>query len=99
MILEVALIIIICVLFIQMGLSDAIQRIFKVKLVILSCPKCLTFWSVLTYCIIMHFGIINCLATSFISSYISLWLVLLYDIIAVKYNKYYEDINQEGSDT
>ena len=94
MIYEVALLIISCVLFIQMGLSDTIQNIIKVNPVILSCPKCLTFWSVLLYCAINGYNIIISIATSFISSYIALWLVLLYDILAIKYNKCYESIEK-----
>lgn len=95
MIYEVVLLIISCVLFIQMGLSEAIQNIIKVDLIILSCPKCLTFWSVLLYCVLSNYDFIICLATSFISSYIALWLVLLYDLLAITYNKCYEDINKE----
>lgn len=97
MIYKVALLIIICVLFIQMGLSEAIQNIIKVNIIILSCPKCMTFWCVLLYCLINKYNIIVCLATSFISSYIALWLVLLYDFLAIKYNKCYENINKENS--
>lgn len=97
MIYEVALLIISCVLFVEMGLSQAIQNIIKVNLIILSCPKCLTFWSILLYCILNSYGFIICLATSFISSYIALWLVLLYDFLAIIYNRSYEKINKENS--
>ena len=89
MILEAALILISCVLFIQMGLSGAIQDFLRIKLRIISCPKCLTFWVTLASLVFQGYGLTESVAASFISAYIALWLSLLYDCMAMLYNKCY----------
>ena len=94
MIKEVALITISAVLFVQMGLSDAIGEILHLRLKIASCPKCATFWSVLAYCMWNGHGLIGSVAASFISSYAALWIVLLYDALALLYNSIYESITE-----
>jgi len=91
---EVAFITISAVLFVQMGLSSAIQEILHIRLKIASCPKCATFWSVLAYCLLTRHGVVESVAASFISSYIALWLALLYDALAGIYNRAYESITQ-----
>lgn len=79
MIREAALITLICVLFVQMGLSDAIQETLHVRLRIASCPKCLTMWVTLA-CLLLHGNrILESVAASFISAYAALWLAMAYD--------------------
>lgn len=94
MIKEVALITVSCVLFVQMGLSDAITRILRVHFPPLSCPKCMTFWSVLVWSFLTRNGPVESVATSFIASYCALWLTLAYDAVAILYNYIYEQITK-----
>ena len=94
MITEAALVTVSCVLFIQLGLSGAIQELVQVKLRIASCPKCLTFWSCLATLLVHGHGLLESVAASFISSYLALWLCLLYDMLALLYNYIYEQITQ-----
>ena len=94
MITEAALITASCVLFVQMGLSRAIQDVAGFRSEILSCPKCSTFWSVLVYLLVTGNGIVESVAASFISSYSALWLSLLYDALAKLYNDCYEAISE-----
>ena len=98
MITEAALITASCVLFVQMGLSGAIQERLGFRSKILSCVRCSTFWSVLAYSLVSGNGIIPSVAASFFSSYASLWLSLLYDALAKLYNSLYESIT-ETNDT
>ena len=94
MIAEVALLMVSCVLFIQMGLSEAIQGVLHTKLRIVSCPKCLTMWVCLVFLVWHDYGIIRAVATSFIASYCAQWLALLYDAIALLYNYLYEQVTK-----
>ena len=89
---EVALITVSCVLFVQMGLSGAVQDALHIDLRIASCPKCLTYWVCLVYLLIHDYGIVVSVATSFIFSYAALWLALMYDALAVLYNRLYEKL-------
>lgn len=94
MIKEVALITVSTVLFVQMGLSSAIQGFFNIRLRIASCPKCASFWSVLAYCLATKHGFLVSVAASFLSAYVALWLSLLYDALALLYNTAYEHITK-----
>ena len=88
-----------CVLFIQMGLSDVIQHALRFRLRIISCPKCLTFWSIIAYLSITgHGSVVEIVAVSFLFAYLALWLALVYDALAALYNNLYEQITQT-SDT
>lgn len=98
MIKEAALLTVSCVLFIQMGLSHAIQERIGIRSKILSCPRCCTFWSVLVYLLLSGNGFIRSVAASFLLSYSALWLSLIYDALAKLYNSFYEAIN-ETTDT
>ena len=84
-----------CVLFIVMGLEAEIERILSCRFKILSCPKCLTFWSVLLFGFITGHGCIETVAVSFVSAYSALWLSLLCDKITIIYNRLYENINKQ----
>lgn len=100
MVTEVALITISCVLFVQMGLGSAIEEFLHFRSLVLVCPRCLSFWTCLIYLLFAcDCGIVVSVATSFISSYCSLWLSLLYDAVALLYNYIYEQIQtQDTSD-
>ena len=94
MIPEAALITASCVLFVQMGLSGAIQERLKLKLRILSCPKCLSFWSVLAWMIFSGHGLIRSVAASFLCAYAALWSALVLDGLAALYDWLYEQITE-----
>ena len=94
MIAEAVMLTISCVLFIQMGLSEAIQDKLHFHSVVLSCVKCLNFWVVLLFMLINRQGFVVSITTSFVLSYAALWLSLLYDSLAVLYNKFYEHITK-----
>ena len=93
MIYEAALITLSCVLFVQMGLADAVRNTLKIQSRIISCPKCLTFWSCIVYFIVRGNPIVTSVAASFISAFVSLWLSLAFDVIAAIYNSIYEQNN------
>ena len=95
---EVALITVSCVLFIQMGLSEAVQKALHISLRIASCPKCLTWWICLAYQLTHDYGIIEAVATSFVCSYCALWLALAYDALATLYNYAYKTITRGAAE-
>ena len=86
-----------CVLFVQMGLSGAIQETLGIQSRVLSCPKCLTFWSTFVLQIFGGQAFLPALAVSFLFSYLSLWVALLYDWLATLYNKTYESITSSAT--
>ena len=94
MITEAALILVSCVLFVQAGLSDAIQETLHVRLRIASCPRCLTFWACLAWALLAGRGLLVSVAASFITSYCAMWLCLVYDALALVYNHLYEQITK-----
>ena len=83
-----------CVLFTQMGLADAIQDVLDFRLTMMSCPKCMTYWSVLAYAVLSGRGFLECITVPFISAYAALWLALAYDIMTTIYNRIYEHISK-----
>ena len=91
---EAALVTASCVLFVQMGLSAAIQDFLGVKFRIASCPKCLTMWTCLATLIINGHGLLESVAASFLSAYAAVWLALVYDALAALYNSIYETIQE-----
>ena len=91
---EAALIMVSCVLFVQMGLSEAIQETLHIRIRIASCPKCLTWWICCAYLVLHDYGIVTSVAASFILSYCALWLALAYDALATLYNHAYETITR-----
>ena len=95
---EAALIMVSCVLFVQMGLSEAIQETLHIRLPFLSCPKCLTWWICCAYLVLHDYGIIVSVAVSFILSYCALWLALAYDALATLYNHAYKRITEGAAE-
>ena len=77
-----------------MGLADAVQSELHIRLRVFSCVKCGTFWANLLYMLYCGRGVLYSIAVSFLCSYASLWIALLYDIAALYYNKYYEKITE-----
>ena len=101
---DAALLTLSCVLFVQMGLSEAIQEKLGIRVQILSCVKCSTFWANLVYMLLCGRRLIDSVAAAFLCSYTALWLALLYDKGTLYYNKCYEkftnqDTEAEGGET
>ena len=94
MVKEAALITISCVLFIQMGLAEAISDFLQLRIKIASCQKCCSFWCCLIWLLTHKNGLVLSVAASFIASYCALWLSLIYDYLAVLYNNLYEQITK-----
>lgn len=83
-----------CTLFVQMGLSGAIQRLLHLRFRVLSCPRCASFWVCLVFLILSGGRIVDSVAASFLLAYVSQWLALLLDALAAAYNMLYENIIQ-----
>lgn len=84
-----------CVLFVHMGLSEAIQETLHFQSRILSCPKCCTMWTSLACFLAKGFPALPSVAAAFLCSYASLWLTLVLDRMAAAYNSAYENITQD----
>ena len=86
MIEDIALIMVSVVLFIHMGLADAICRVTKVRFWLLQCPKCLTFWCELLYLLIVaRMPVLQSIAISFIMAYLALWIELCFGYVSRLY--------------
>lgn len=82
-----------CVLFINMGLSEAIQEALCVRSKFLSCPKCLCFWLTLAFLLFSGCRVIAALGASFLFSYAALWA----DLGLTMLNKKYNELNEKLS--
>ena len=89
---DAAMLTVACVLYISMGLHDAVVERIGFSLPITGCPKCLSFWSTLGLNIIHGHPIVQCIAVSFLCSYAALWLTLAFDALSTLYNRIYERI-------
>lgn len=92
---DVASVVFVCVTMNHLGLVGAIERLLGRRLPIINCVKCSTFWSVLAYGL-WSVGFSDfplTLATSFLASYVAIWLELLEAYIDTKYLKIYETIS------
>lgn len=76
------------VMFIHMGLGEVIGRILHIDFVLLRCVKCITFWSILIYSLlIVSLPVEAAIALSFILGYAAIWAELLLGKIAMIYEK------------
>ena len=76
---------------IHMGLVDAVLKFYGIEdkdIPIIRCPKCLTFWAVLLFLVLTRHNVVLSLATSFLASYVGIWL----DLLLGKMDVWYEDI-------
>ena len=98
MIREAALLAVGCTLFVNMGLSDAIQETLGFHFKILSCVKCFTFWCILLYLTIRGAQFYEVVSASFILSYLALWLDLGLSALNKIYNESYQQILSAKAD-
>ena len=75
-----------------MGLVDAIGKLIHYKFRVLSCPKCSVLWCSLGWHLVNSTPLIDAVFVSFLSSYAALWLAMLYDALAIMYNKLYDTL-------
>ena len=73
---DIASILIACVAANHLGLISAIEKITGLRLYIIDCPKCFTFWATLAYGIESHQDFLPMLAVSFFCAYLAIWLEL-----------------------
>ena len=89
-----------CVMFIHMGLADAVAQRLRVQWALLSCAKCLSFWSVLGYSfLVVQLPLPNSLATAFLMAYASLWADLGMGKIARIYEELSNHLESEAEET
>lgn len=87
-----------CCLFIHLGLGEAIEHTLRIRFVLFRCVKCLTFWTVTGYSLlIVTLPVEVSLCAGFISAYAALWADLLLGILANKYEKLTESMDAEES--
>jgi hypothetical protein len=74
------------VMFVHMGLGEAICRTFRIRFILFLCPKCMSFWAVLGYSLlIVKFPIEVSVAVAFLLSYGAIWFDLLLGKLAEIY--------------
>ena len=94
---DVAMIVFSCVMIIHMGLVDAILDAFCVEdkeIPVITCPRCLSFWSVLVFLILTRHNVILSVAASFLASYCAIWYDLFLGQMDVLYENIYKRINE-----
>ena len=80
------------VIAVHLGLSVAIS---KVLTKILSCPKCLTFWSTLILLYLFKCDIVIAILLSLLNAYISNWFALLLIKLNQKYEKLWQKLSKK----
>ena len=91
---DVACIVFTCVTMNHLGLIGKLEE-FWGEFPILNCPKCSTFWCTLCYGlwgIKSFYGVLPTLASSFLASYMAIWLELLEGYTDTLYAKLYDKI-------
>lgn len=93
---SVALVSFCCIMFIHLGLGDAISKVLRIDFVLFRCVKCLNFWMVLCYTFLfVKLSLIGSLSVAFLTSYIALWIDLLLAKIAKVYDIWYKKIEED----
>lgn len=78
-------------MFIHMGLGEAVERTLHIRFPLLHCVKCLSFWTTLAYSLlVVKLPCEAATALSFALSYASLWA----DLALAKLSTVYEDLYQ-----
>lgn len=93
---DVAFIVISCVLFNHMGLISAIEDEIDCEIPIFNCVKCSTFWFVFIYLILNEHNVLLTIATSFLLSYVAIWLELFFGFVDFCYEKIYKKIYKDS---
>lgn len=80
------------VIAVHLGLSAAIAKIL-VK--VLTCPKCLTFWSSLGLLYIVGCNLLIAVLLSLLSAYASNWFAILLVKLTQYYDKLWQSVNRK----
>lgn len=90
---DTACIVFACVAANHLGLVDALERTLKLRLPVVNCPKCATFWATLAHTLLCcRTGWITSLAVSLLLAYAALWLELGMGIVDYYYSRIYDKI-------
>lgn len=93
MLISIGYILVVCVLYIHLGMGDTLGRIFHSEAYVFKCVKCITWQSVLAYTICLSdLNVLACLAVSFVSAYVAIWL----ELVLSKLASFYEKWDKEG---
>ncbi len=90
--LDTACILFVCVTANHLGLIPAIEDTLGIKLPIVNCCKCFTFWSILILWLVYSQPITVSIAVSFAAAYLAIWIEIAEGYIDYIYNKVYEKI-------
>lgn len=83
---SIAMILFCCVMFIHLGLGEAICKTIHIDFILFKCVKCLTWWMILCYTLFNDYTLIESCFTAFLASYSALW----FDLLLAKMSKIYE---------
>lgn len=89
---DIAAVLFACVAANHIGPIPDIERIIRHRIPVIGCPKCLSFWSVLAYCMWQHTPFIESVAVSFLCAWLAIWLELFMAYIDTIYIKIYDTI-------
>ena len=101
MVYEAIVIMFCCVMSIHMGLTDAILGVCRLQdkpVPIITCPKCLSFHTVLWFMVFTGHLIIYSIAIAFLMSYAAIWLDLLLGLMDQRYEDIYDSITKDHND-
>ena len=88
----VGYILVVCVLYIHLGMGDTLGRIFHSNAYVFKCVKCVTWQATLAYTLFFSdLNVLACLAVSFVSAYIALWMELMLSKMTSLYEKWNEE--------
>ena len=87
------------VMFVHMGLGEAICKTFGFHFILFLCPKCMAFWAVLGYSLlIVKLPIEESVAIAFLLSYVAIWFDLLLGKLADVYESVVSKKEEEQGD-
>ena len=96
----VALVSFCCLMFIHLGLGEALNRETRLDFILFRCVKCLNFWSVLCYTLfVVKLPFVESSATAFATTYAVVWIDLIMAKIARKYDIWYNQTEEDNDST
>lgn len=82
-----------------MGLGEALCKTFRFHFILFLCPKCMAFWAVLGYSLlIVKLPIEESVAIAFLLSYAAIWFDLLLGKLAEIYESMESEEEEEQGD-
>ena len=82
----------------HLGLIGEIEKLLKIRLPIINCCKCFTFWATLTLLLIYGQHPVRAVAVSFLNAYLAVWLELGMGYIDYLYSLLYDKIYSTTTD-